>query len=118
MREHTEEIEPPLQTSLRGKGRYIWQKEHLIDYTFPQLLDRICEEFPEQYAFRYTTLDYTRTYPQFREDVDNFARALIAMGVGKGDHVAIWATNVPAVVYHVLGDSEDRRRARHRQHGV
>ena len=96
MREHTEEIEPPLQTSLRGNGRYIWQKEHLIDYTFPQLLDRICEEFPEQYAFRYTTLDYTRTYPQFREDVDNFARALIAMGVGKGDHVAIWATNVPA----------------------
>ncbi|MCI6842730.1 MAG: AMP-binding protein [Clostridiales bacterium] len=96
MREHTEEIEPPLQTSLRGKGRYIWQKEHLIDYTFPQLLDRVCEEFPEQYAFRYTTLDYTRTYPQFREDVDNFARALIAMGVGKGDHVAIWATNVPA----------------------
>ena len=96
MREHTEEIEPPLQTSLRGEGRYIWQKEHLIDYTFPQLLDRICEEFPEQYAFRYTTLDYTRTYPQFREDVDNFARALIAMGVGKGDHVAIWATNVPA----------------------
>ena len=96
MREHTEEIEPPLQTSLRGNGRYIWQKEHLIDYTFPQLLDRLCEEFPEQYAFRYTTLDYTRTYPQFREDVDNFARALIAMGVGKGDHVAIWATNVPA----------------------
>ena len=96
MREHTEEIEPPLQTSLRGNGRYIWQKEHLIDYTFPQLLDRVCEEFPEQYAFRYTTLDYTRTYPQFREDVDNFARALIAMGVGKGDHVAIWATNVPA----------------------
>ena len=96
MREHTEEIEPPLQTSLRGNGKYIWQKEHLIDYTFPQLLDRICEEFPEQYAFRYTTLDYTRTYPQFREDVDNFARALIAMGVGKGDHVAIWATNVPA----------------------
>mgnify|MGYP002522606277 FL=1 len=96
MREHTEEVVPPLQTSLRGKGKYIWQKEHLIDYTFPQLLDRICEEFPEQYAFRYTTLDYTRTYPQFREDVDNFARALIAMGVGKGDHVAIWATNVPA----------------------
>ncbi len=96
MREHTEEVVPPLQTSLRGKGRYIWQKEHLIDYTFPQLLDRVCEEFPEQYAFRYTTLDYTRTYPQFREDVDNFARALIAMGVGKGDHVAIWATNVPA----------------------
>ena len=27
--------------------------------------------------------------------MDRFARALIAMGVKKGDHVAIWATNVP-----------------------
>ncbi|HIX93482.1 MAG TPA: AMP-binding protein [Firmicutes bacterium] len=96
MREHIDEVRPPLQTSLRGVGKYIWKKEHLIDYTFPQLLDRICEEFPDQYAFRYTTCDYTRTYPEFRRDVDNFARALIAMGVSKGDHVAIWATNVPA----------------------
>ncbi|HJB38672.1 MAG TPA: AMP-binding protein, partial [Candidatus Acutalibacter ornithocaccae] len=48
-----------------------------------------------QYAFRYTELDYTRTYSQFRDDVDQFARALIYMGVKKGDHVAIWATNVP-----------------------
>ncbi|MBR6762979.1 MAG: AMP-binding protein [Clostridia bacterium] len=76
-------------------GKYIWPKEHLIDLTFPQLLDRVVEEFPDQYAFRYTTLDYTRTYSQFRDDVDHFARALIAMGVKPGDHVAIWATNVP-----------------------
>ncbi|MBE6611830.1 MAG: AMP-dependent synthetase, partial [Ruminococcaceae bacterium] len=96
MRSHMAEVEPPLQTSRRGIGKYIWPKEHLIDYTFPQLLDRICEEFPEQYAFRYTTLDYTRTYPEFRDDVDTFARALVAMGVKRGDHVAIWATNVPA----------------------
>lgn len=86
----------PLQTSARGIGKYIWPKERLIDYTFPDVLDRVCEEFPEQYAFRYTELDYTRTYPEFRKDVDAFARALIAMGVKKGDHVAIWATNVPA----------------------
>ncbi|MBR5741604.1 MAG: AMP-binding protein, partial [Firmicutes bacterium] len=84
-----------LQVSNRGDGYYIWEKEHLIDLTFPQVLDRICEEFPEQYAFRYTTLDYTRTYPEFRDDVDTFARALISLGVKQGDHVAIWATNVP-----------------------
>ncbi len=96
MRAHTEEAKAPLQISRRGDGKYIWPKEHLIDYTFPQLLDRICEEFPDQYAFRYTTLDYTRTYTEFRDDVDTFARALIAMGVKRGDHVAIWATNVPA----------------------
>ena len=92
------------KSSLRGKlydnatktGKFLWEKEHLIDLTFPQVLDRVCEEFPDQYAFRYTTLDYTRTYKQFRDDVDTFARALIAMGVKRGDHVAIWATNVPA----------------------
>ncbi|MBQ8149474.1 MAG: AMP-binding protein, partial [Clostridia bacterium] len=80
----------------RKTGKYVWPKNHLIDLTFPQVLDRMVEEFPDQYAFRYTELDYTRTYSQFRDDVDQFARSLIAMGVKPGDHVAIWATNVPA----------------------
>lgn len=85
-----------LQDNKTKTGKYIWKKEMLINETFPDVLDRVCQEFPEQYAFRYTELDYTRTYPQFRDDVDEFARALIAMGVKRGDHVAIWATNVPA----------------------
>ncbi len=85
-----------LYDNARKTGKYVWPKEHLIDYTFPQVLDRMVEEFPDQYAFRYTELDYTRTYSEFRDDVDTFARSLIAMGVKPGDHVAIWATNVPA----------------------
>ena len=85
-----------LQDNNRKTGKYIWPKERIIDYTFPDVLDRVCEEFPNQYAFRYTELDYTRTYSEFRDDVDTFARSLLAMGVKKGDHVAIWATNVPA----------------------
>jgi fatty-acyl-CoA synthase len=76
-------------------GRYVWEKETLIDLTFPQVLDRMVDEFPNQNAFRYTTMDYTRTYSEFRDDVDKFARSLIALGVRPGDHVAIWATNVP-----------------------
>ena len=84
-----------LQKSNKGTGCYPWPKEKIINYTFPDVLDRMCEDFPNQYAFRYTELDYTRTYSEFRDDVDTFARALLAMGVKKGDHVAIWATNVP-----------------------
>lgn len=76
-------------------GKFIFEKDILIDLTFPQLLDRVVEEFPDQYAFRYTELDYTRTYSQFRDEVDRFARSLIAMGVKPRDQVAIWATNVP-----------------------
>ena len=97
-----------LQHSLTNESTYPWPKEHLIDYTFPQVLDHICELYPEQYAFRFTEPDsyynpqpdatgeyYVRTYPQFRNDVDEFARSLIAMGVKPGDKVAIWASNVP-----------------------
>ena len=93
-----------LQHSLTNDGTYPWPKEHLIDLTFPQVLDHICELYPRQYAFRFTEPDsyynpepdemgeyYVRTYPQFRDDVDEFARSLIAMGVKPGDKVAIWA---------------------------
>ncbi len=79
-----------------GSGQYIWKKDELIDLTFSQVLDRVAEEFPDQYCFKYTTLDYTRTYAQFREDVDRFARALVSLGVKAGSKVAVWATNVPA----------------------
>ena len=93
---NTDDTRGRLQDNNRKTGKYVWPKEHFIDLTFPQVLDRMVEEFPDQYAFKYTTLDYTRTYAEFRDDVDRFARALIALGVKQGDHVAIWATNVPA----------------------
>ncbi len=84
-----------LYDNKRGTGKFIWQKDKLIDLTFPQVLDKLVDEFPDQYAFKYTTLDYTRTYAQFRDDVDTFARSLISLGVGPRSHVAIWATNLP-----------------------
>ncbi len=76
-------------------GKFVWKKDLLIENTFSQVLDRMVEEFPDQYAFKYTTLDYTRTYSEFRDDVDTFARSLVAMGVKAGHHVAVWASNVP-----------------------
>jgi len=79
-----------------GTGQYIWKKDELINLTFPQVLSRVAEEFPDQYAFKYTTLDYTRTYREFQQDVDDFARALVSLGVKAGSKVSVWATNVPA----------------------
>lgn len=77
-------------------GYYVWKKDELINLTFSKVLDRIAEEFPDQYCFKYTTLDYTRTYSEFRKDVDDFARALVSLGVRPGSKVAVWATNIPA----------------------
>ena len=79
----------------RHTGKYVWRKEALIDQTFPQVLDTMVREFPDQLAVKYTTLDYTRTYSQFRDDVDEFARVLVSLGVRAGSKVTIWATNVP-----------------------
>ncbi|MGN0453303.1 MAG: AMP-binding protein [Ruminococcus sp.] len=84
-----------LYDNKRKTGKFIWKKETLIDMTFSGMLDKVVENFPDQYAFRYTTLDYTRTYSQFRDDVDEFARVLISLGVKSGDKVSVWATNVP-----------------------
>ena len=91
----TSKAESALYYNRAHTGKYVWKKNLLIDCTFSEVLDRMVEEFPDQYAFKYTTLDYTRTYSEFRDDVDAFARSLIAMGVRAGHHVAIWATNIP-----------------------
>ncbi len=79
----------------RHTGTYPWKKETLIEKTFPQVLDTMVENYPDQLAVKFTTLDYTRTYSQFRDDVDEFARALVSLGVRAGSKVTIWATNVP-----------------------
>ena len=84
-----------LYTNRDGSGKFIWQKYRLVSETFGSLLDKVVDYFPDKLAFKYTTLDYTRTYSQFRDDVDSFARALISLGVKQGSHVTVWATNVP-----------------------
>ena len=84
-----------LYTNRSGSGKFVWEKYSLINKTFSQVLDTMVEKFPDQLAYKYTTLDYTRTYSQFRDDVDTFARSLIALGVKPGDKVAVWATNIP-----------------------
>ncbi len=91
----TSRNEKALYYNRAHSGKYVWEKDRLIDATFSDVLDRMVEEFPDQYAFKYTTLDYTRTYSEFRDDVDEFARVLIALGVKAGSHVAVWCSNVP-----------------------
>ena len=86
----------PIYYNRSRTGTHPWKKYEVMDLTFSQVLDEMAERYPDQYAFKYTTLDYTRTYAQFREDVDNVAAALISLGVQPGHHVAVWATNVPA----------------------
>ena len=93
--EKTEEKGNPLYFNRSHTGTYPWKKYDVVDLTFGQVLDVMAQRYPDQYALKYTTLDYTRTYSQFRRDVDEVAAALISLGVKPGYHVAIWATNIP-----------------------
>lgn len=93
--EKTERGADRLYYNRAGTGTFPWKQYDVVDLTFSQVLDTMAEKYPDQYAFRYTTLDYTRTYSQFRRDVDEVAAAFIALGVKPGHHVAVWATNVP-----------------------
>ncbi len=96
---HGARLEPITSSEIlyveRENGERLFEKDILIDLTFGQLLETVAERFPQNTAFAYTTRDYTRTYAQFLEEVDRTARMFLAMGVKKGDHVAIWATNTP-----------------------
>ncbi len=63
--------------------------------TIGQLLDEIVDRIPDQDAVVFADRDYRLTWRQFRDTVDRAAKGLMALGVKKGDKVAVWATNVP-----------------------
>ena len=65
------------------------------DITLGQLLDEAVRRVPDNEAVVYTDRDYRETWQQFSDTVDRVAKGLMALGVKKGDKVAIWATNVP-----------------------
>jgi fatty-acyl-CoA synthase len=60
-----------------------------------QLLERVAGERPNQQAVKYIEMEYNKTYAEFNRECDEVAKGFLAMGIKKGDHVAIWATNYP-----------------------
>ena len=67
----------------------------LREKTLGQILDETVARFPDRDALVYADRNYRKTWSQFAEDVDTLARGLMALGVQKGEKVAVWATNVP-----------------------
>ena len=67
----------------------------LREKTLGALLDETIARFPENDAVVYYERDLRQTWAEFGRDVDCLAKGLMALGIGKGDRVAIWATNVP-----------------------
>jgi fatty-acyl-CoA synthase len=70
-------------------------KNSLRELTLGQILDQTVAKFPNNEAIVYADRDYRLTYKQFSDLVDETAKGLMALGIKKGEKLAIWATNVP-----------------------
>ncbi|MDO9574813.1 MAG: AMP-binding protein [Candidatus Contubernalis sp.] len=69
--------------------------EKLWDVTLGDILDEMAEKYPERDCVIFHNRPFRKTYKQFRDSVNLTAKGLMKMGIKKGDHVAIWATNYP-----------------------
>jgi len=66
-----------------------------IEKTLSQILREKTAAHPDHDFIVYADRNLRFTYSEFDKRVDDFASGLLEMGVKKGDHVGIWATNVP-----------------------
>jgi fatty-acyl-CoA synthase len=87
-------------------GLSYWQAEiegiELLEMTIGDLLDHRADELPKQEAVVYScqpeferSYELRWTYQQYRERANQVARGLMALGLSKGEHIAVWATNLP-----------------------
>lgn len=91
-----------------------WEAEafgtELIELTLGDLLDQRAAEVPDKEALVYSYpeigLDLRMNYRQYRNVVNQLAKGLMALGIEKGDHIAVWATNVPEWVFLELAVSK------------
>ncbi|MEG2315407.1 MAG: AMP-binding protein, partial [Clostridia bacterium] len=67
----------------------------LHEYTLPGLLRRNAERLPQNDCIVAPEFDVRWSWREFDRRTNVIARGLYAMGIRKGDHVAIWATNTP-----------------------
>jgi fatty-acyl-CoA synthase len=91
---------------MTADGLSSWQAESegidLLEMTIGDLLDRRADELPTQEAIVYScypefgdALDIRWTYQDYRDRANAVAKGLLALGLTKGDHIAVWAANLP-----------------------
>jgi fatty-acyl-CoA synthase len=70
----------------------------LIGQTIGDLLDEIASRHPANEALVSLFENQRLSYAAFRQEVDHCSRALMALGVQKGERIGIWSTNCTAWV--------------------
>lgn len=88
----------------RELGRIIRQDWEATRYsTFGELIRRRAAEQGNKTALIWPERKQSQTYADVERESERMARALFAVGIAKGDHVAIWASNVPEYMTVAFG---------------
>ncbi len=73
--------------------------------TIGRMLDKTVESYPDNDALVCSEFGLRYTYREFREECARLAKGLMALGINRGEHIAIWATNVPQWVITQFGSA-------------
>jgi fatty-acyl-CoA synthase len=77
------------------KGRMATLAKGYRDLTVGALLTRLAADLPDREALVYADRNLRLTFAELETEARKVARGLMACGVGRGERVALWATNVP-----------------------
>jgi fatty-acyl-CoA synthase len=66
-----------------------------ITKTIGQVFEEQAARYPDEEFLIYSDRNLRFTYKNFNERVNRMAKGFLEIGIRKGDHVGIWATNVP-----------------------
>lgn len=78
----------------------------LMNITIGGLLEEVARKYPDRMAVKYTDRPFERTWKELDEEATQVAKGLLKMGIKKGDHVAVWATNVPEWMLLLFGTAK------------
>lgn len=81
-------------------------KKEFIEMTLGALMDKMAAEYADNDALVYPDRGLRLSYKQLNEKARETAKGLMALGISKGDHVAIWASNYPEWAYTLYACSK------------
>ncbi|NLA76800.1 MAG: AMP-binding protein, partial [Clostridiales bacterium] len=77
-----------------------------LERTLGEQLAYLAEKYPDDNMINYTDRGYKRTFREFNDECETIARGFMALGLEKGSHISIWATNVPAWLLTFFGSAK------------
>ena len=70
-----------------------------VNKTIGQLVRDTAARYPENTALISPEFGIRQTYREFYKKCRDVAKGLIAIGIKRGDNVAVWTTNIPEWTY-------------------